>query len=113
MATMRDNGNPVPAMRYSRATGRDVSAGSSSDVCGSHDFSTVANDVASQMETEKKSLNYSDGKGACVICFSETMLVVCLPCGHVATCAPCTASLFSCCICREEIHHFAFTYISV
>ena len=52
---MRDNGNFVPAMRYSSATGRDVSATtSSSDVCGSHDFSTVANDVASQMETERK-----------------------------------------------------------
>lgn len=39
----------------------------------------------------------------CCICYLKKAEIVFIPCGHLVTCASCTSSLKTCCVCRAVI----------
>eukprot|EP00462_Mataza_sp_D1_P007385 CAMPEP_0175123614 /NCGR_PEP_ID=MMETSP0087-20121206/2339_1 /TAXON_ID=136419 /ORGANISM="Unknown Unknown, Strain D1" /LENGTH=302 /DNA_ID=CAMNT_0016405321 /DNA_START=477 /DNA_END=1385 /DNA_ORIENTATION=+ len=40
----------------------------------------------------------------CIVCMVNPREVVCLPCGHVCTCVPCSSQLITCPYCRRNIN---------
>ena len=51
-------------------------------------------------------------KFTCKICRDKFIGVVFLPCGHLAACTTCGASIATCPICRESIKSVVRTFLS-
>lgn len=46
-----------------------------------------------------------DFEHICKICYADIIRVILLPCGHAVTCTNCSVRLYTCPLCRQEIHH--------
>ncbi|CAF0849103.1 unnamed protein product [Rotaria sp. Silwood1] len=69
---------------------------------------------ASKQTTTVNDLNPSINtapSNPCVVCQIEEKRLVCIPCGHLATCVACGHSLRLCPLCRQEIQAFVRVYI--
>jgi hypothetical protein len=46
----------------------------------------------------------------CTICMDRAIEIVCVPCGHLCMCGPCSAAIVSCPICRAHVAQMVKTY---
>ncbi|CAF1498127.1 unnamed protein product, partial [Rotaria sordida] len=63
---------------------------------------TITTKQISTINDRNQSINVTPSN-PCVLCLTEEKQLVCIPCGHMATCVACSHSLRSCPICHRQM----------
>ena len=87
------------------ATASQSSVDSTSNILTDNQGETVTSTLNGRHNSTNSILS-----DTCVLCQTRKRQLACLPCGHWATCVPCSPPLQSCPVCKKEIESFVSIY---